>query len=77
MQKISISLTDAHAELLEHAVASGQYASASEVVRESLRLWRERHIVGALWDEGMASGPADPEESIDEIKKEARRLASL
>ena len=38
--KISISLTDAHARLLNEAVASGDYASSSEVIREALREWR-------------------------------------
>lgn len=37
MKNISISLTDQHAALIEAAVASGDYASASEVVRTALR----------------------------------------
>ena len=37
MQNVTISLTDQHAELVEAAVASGDYASASEVVRAALR----------------------------------------
>jgi putative addiction module CopG family antidote len=39
--KISISLTDEHARLLNEAVASGDYASSSEVIREALREWRQ------------------------------------
>jgi len=37
MKNISVSLTDRHAALIEAAVASGDYASASEVVRTALR----------------------------------------
>lgn len=37
MKNITISLTDQHAALIEAAVASGDYASASEVVRTALR----------------------------------------
>ncbi|WP_323042954.1 hypothetical protein [Gemmobacter sp.] len=33
--KISISITDEHAALLQEAVGSGAYASSSEVVRET------------------------------------------
>ena len=46
--KISISITDEHAALLQDAVGSGAYASSSEVVREALREWRARRFVGAL-----------------------------
>lgn len=70
--KISISITDEHAALLQEAVGSGAYASSSEVVREALREWRARRVVGQLWDEGVASGPAETGWTIDDIKREAR-----
>lgn len=73
MAKMSISMTDEHARIIEQAVQSGDYASSSEVVREALREWKNRRLLGALWDEGLASGPADPAETIDDIKAEARR----
>lgn len=72
-EKISISLTSEHARLIQDAVASGDYASSSEVVREALRDWRAKRLLGQLWDEGIASGRADPDETIDDIKREARR----
>jgi antitoxin ParD1/3/4 len=56
--KISISLTDEHARLLNEAVASGDYASSSEVIREALREWRGRRLLGQLRDEGVATGRA-------------------
>jgi antitoxin ParD1/3/4 len=74
--KISISLTDEHARLVNEAVASGDYASSSEVIREALRDWRGKRLLGRLWDEGIASGHADEGESIAEIKDAARRRRS-
>lgn len=72
-EKISISLTNEHAQLLQDAVKSGDYASSSEVVREALREWKSRHLLGRLWDEGLASGSAEPGLDMAEIKAEARR----
>ena len=77
MAKISVSLTDEHARLIEQAVRSGDYASSSEVIREALREWKARHLLGRLWDEGLASGRADPAESIDAIKEQARSFSGL
>lgn len=74
--KISISITDEHAALLQDAVKSGDYASSSEVVREALREWRGRRQIGQLWDEGLASGRAEGM-TMAEIKNEARRRHSL
>jgi antitoxin ParD1/3/4 len=71
--KLSISVTDVHARLIEDAVASGQYASASEVVRDAMRRWSDDARLVKLWDEGIASGRAAKQLSIDDIKAEARR----
>ena len=73
MEKISISLTSDQARLIEQAVGSGDYASSSEVVREALREWKARRLLGRLWDEGIMSGDAARSESIEAIKAEARR----
>lgn len=67
--------------LVRKKVASGQYASVSEVVREALRLLAERDQVQALKlkklrrdiKEGVKSGPAIPWNS-DDIKKAGRAL---
>jgi len=80
VDKRSISLSPELAAEVDGAVAAGEYASASEVVRDALRLWKERRdLLGytveelrALWDEGIASGPGRLG-SMDEIKAEARR----
>lgn len=73
MEKMSISVTPEQARLIEKAVAGGDYASSSEVIRDALREWKARRLLGELWDEGIASGWADPDETIDDIKAEARR----
>ncbi|THB65832.1 MAG: type II toxin-antitoxin system ParD family antitoxin [Desulfovibrio sp.] len=73
MAKISISLTDAHAQMIEQVVQSGDYGSTSEVIREALREWKARRILGTLWDEGISSGLSDPTDTIDNIKAEARK----
>ena len=75
MEKLSISLTASQLELVEQAVQSGDYASSSEVIREALREWKARRLLGHLWDEGLASGDAAEAETMEDIKAEARRQA--
>jgi antitoxin ParD1/3/4 len=70
--KISISITDEHAALLQEVVGSGDYASTSEVIREALREWRARRTLGQLWDEGVMSGPCEPGIAMADIRREAR-----
>ncbi|CAM5434146.1 hypothetical protein ATER59S_02593 [Aquamicrobium terrae] len=80
VDKRSITLSPELAAEVDGAVAAGEYASASEVVRDALRLWKERReLFGytveelrALWDEGVASGPGRLG-SMEKIKAEARR----
>jgi len=74
-RKISISITDEHAAVLQEAVGGGACASSSEVVREALREWRARRVVGDLWDAGLASGRCDPGTTMC-IKREARNRRS-
>jgi antitoxin ParD1/3/4 len=75
--KISVALTPELQELVQDAVTGGDYASTSEVIREAWREKRERKReaikeLRRLWDEGIASGPAE-EKDIQEILAEARR----
>lgn len=76
VEKISVALTPEMAADMRKAVESGEYASASEVMRDALREWRTRRDerarameeLGRLWDEGIASGPmVDGEEAFDRI----------
>jgi antitoxin ParD1/3/4 len=43
-EKISITLTPELAALIHEAVASGDYASPSEVIRDALRDWRGKRL---------------------------------
>jgi antitoxin ParD1/3/4 len=80
VEKLSIALTPEMAGLVRQAVASGEYATTSEVVREALREWKQRHSVQPqpieelrqLWEEGLASGPGRFG-NIEAIKAQARR----
>ena len=77
---MNVNLTPQLEELVRQKVASGLYTSASEVVREALRLMEEQDRVRAIKleqlkrdiQEGLNSGeptPWDPEE----IKREGRK----
>jgi antitoxin ParD1/3/4 len=84
VEKISVALTPDLATIVRQAVESGDYASASEVVRDALRDWKLKRALGQetvrelrrLWQEGIDSGPAEPLD-MEGIKREARaRLAA-
>ncbi len=83
IEKVSISLPHELLESVHEAVDSGQYGSASEVVREALREWKQRQSLRQLeierlrrlWQEGIDSGPARPLD-FEDIKRRGReRLA--
>ena len=83
MANTSLTLGEHWEVFIKNEVASGRYGSASEVVREALRQWKERReLYGyspeqlrALWAEGVNSGPARPfsSETAAEIKANARK----
>ncbi|HEY2707036.1 MAG TPA: type II toxin-antitoxin system ParD family antitoxin [Caulobacteraceae bacterium] len=77
IEKVSIALTADLAGKVRDAVRSGDYASASEVVRDALRDWSEdreaRTRIARLWDEGLASGVAEHRRSAAEIGAVGRR----
>ncbi len=85
VEKFSISLTAEFAADIREAVAAGEYASTSEVIRDALRTWRqvreERALaakeLGRLWREGLESGQSEVLDA-DDIKRRGReRLARL
>jgi antitoxin ParD1/3/4 len=68
IQKVSVALTGGQLAALKAAVEAGEYATTSEIVREAVRDWQFKHELRQeevkrlrkLWDEGKASGPAEP-----------------
>jgi len=77
---IQVSLTDELAKFIDAEVASGRYASSSEVVQDALRLMKvmehaeteNLRWLQEAWREGMESGDAG-EIDFGELKQEARR----
>lgn len=85
VEKISIALTDEMLTSVKDAVASGDYASSSEVIRHALRDWKTRRMreseavaeIRRLIAEADASGYS-PFTGVDEVKARGRaRLAAL
>lgn len=68
IERLSIALPSRMAKSVRKAVNGGEYSSASEVIRDALRLWEGRRelrardlaVLRAAWDEGKASGRAGP-----------------
>ena len=79
-EKISIILTPELAEMVNQAVARGDYASTGEVIREALRDWRVKRLIRQqqidelrrLVEEGIQSGPGRFA-NVDELIAEAER----
>jgi antitoxin ParD1/3/4 len=59
----SVNLSDHFCSFIDEQVAGGRYGSASEVVREGLRLLEERQsrleALNSALQEGLASGVAE------------------
>jgi antitoxin ParD1/3/4 len=80
VSKVSVALTPELNEMVQEAVAGGEYASSSEVICEALREWKHRRTLRLhepdelrrSWAEGLASGPGRFDD-IEAIKREARR----
>ncbi len=83
---ISVSLTDELNETIQNAVASGEFKSSSEVVRDALRQWNKRReseqqdqaFLRAAINEGLTSGEAIPvtKSMFDDLRDLARSAAS-
>ena len=81
---MNVSLTEELANFVKAKVSGGRYTSASEVVREALRLMEKAeqqeaeklNFLRQAWKEGIDSGDAG-EMDFAALKQEARaRLAS-
>jgi len=76
----SYSLGDHYEAFAKNLVASGRYASVSEVLRDGMRLmeerealreWKLKELKKAI-QEGLDSGDAEPWEGADTIIAEAK-----
>jgi antitoxin ParD1/3/4 len=82
IERLSIALPSPMADAVRRAVDDGEYASASEVIRDALRLWelrrhpreRDLDVLRRRWDEGKASGRAGPLDIGGLIAGERARL---
>jgi antitoxin ParD1/3/4 len=83
VEKLSIALTPEFAADIRRAVATGEYASTSEVIRDALRAWKQvregRAVVieelRRLWREGVQSGESAPLDAQDIKLRGRERLA--
>jgi len=79
VEKLSIALTPEFAADIRQAIATGEDASTSEVVRDALRAWKQarrgRQValeeLRRLWREGIDSGASEPLDA-DDIKRRGR-----
>ena len=84
VEKLSIALTPEFAADIRQAVATGDYASTSEVIRDALRAWkhvrqeREAAVEGLrrLWRKGVDSGEGEPLDAEDIKRRGRERLAA-
>jgi antitoxin ParD1/3/4 len=80
VQKVSVALTGEQVAALKEAVALGEYATTSEIVREAIREWQwkrefrgeELERLRGLLMEADRSGPGK-EIDFDAVREEARR----
>ena len=82
IHKISVDLPSTLNEVLQIAVTSGEYDSASAVIEEALQDWSEKKAVRTftseelrfLWNEGKASGKPKPLDMEGIIARAKERL---
>ena len=84
LEKISIALPQDMAGLVREAVASGEYATTSEVIREALREWTVKRQIAVveleelrrLVREGMESGDSIAAEGVfDRLREKYGSMA--
>ncbi|SEO24526.1 antitoxin ParD1/3/4 [Nitrosospira multiformis] len=64
LERLTITLTPELSETIKAAVNEGDYASASEVIREALRDWKLKR---ALRQEELAALKADIDQALSEV----------
>jgi antitoxin ParD1/3/4 len=80
VEKVSVALTPEMVAVVRQAVASGEYASSSEVLREWHRRRasqsQEAEALRRLWEAGLSSGPGRHGD-MKALKAEARRRLAV
>jgi antitoxin ParD1/3/4 len=84
VEKLSIALTPEFAADIRQAIATGEYASTSEVVRDAIRTWKQARegraialdALRRLWREGVDSGDGAPLDAEDIKRRGRERLAA-
>lgn len=80
-EKISITMTPDMLRAVRDSVASGEYATTSEAVRDAVRLWqreREEHAARlAAIRARLRASVDDPAPSLDVAEVEARLARAL
>ncbi|MGQ0485782.1 MAG: ribbon-helix-helix domain-containing protein [Hyphomicrobiales bacterium] len=84
IEKVSVALTSEQVAAMKAAVDSGEYATASEIVREALREWQasrrmkeeEIRLLRRLIDDGRDSGTAG-QIDFNALRREAKARLAL
>jgi len=84
-EKLSIALTPELTADIRQAIATGEYASTSEVIRDALRAWKQVRQGRAaaveglrgLWREGVESDEDAPLDADDIKRRGQERLKTL
>jgi len=71
----TVRLTGEAERLVQEALRLGHYQSIDSFLRDAAREWLLNRDLGRLRDEGMASGLADPAETMTDIKRAGRTAA--
>jgi antitoxin ParD1/3/4 len=85
VEKISISLPKEMVASMKEVVASGTYASTSEIMRDALRVWQEKQLriqeqmakLRQMLHDSLESGPPVPFNPGETKRRGRERLAAM
>ncbi len=86
-EKISIALPPEMVQIVRGAVATGEYASSSEVIRDALRDWKYKRILREqgvaelrrVWQAALSDQTSDisPSEVLDRLERKYQAIADV
>lgn len=84
LERITVTMPEEMAAKLRAAVEAGEYATTSEIVRETVRTWaseRDREDAGnaairALLDKARASGRVPADEAFSRVRDHVAKVAA-